>query len=66
MQSEKTNTEQMDTTDPPILLAILLAAHRTGDRLLETVARRELADRHAIKIQIGRNRSQPNYEGAPT
>ncbi len=43
----------LDTADPPILLAILIAARRTGDRLLETVARRELDVRHKIKIRFG-------------
>jgi hypothetical protein len=46
--------EQFDTADPPILLAILIAARRTGDRLLETVARRELEERHRIKISFTR------------
>jgi hypothetical protein len=44
----------LDTADPPVLVAILLAAHRTGDRLLEGVARRELEQRHRIKIQFVR------------
>jgi hypothetical protein len=47
---------QLDTADPPVLLAILIAARRTGDRLLETVARRELEQRHRIKIRFGRDR----------
>jgi hypothetical protein len=48
-------TEQLDPADPPILLAILIAARRTGDRLLETVARRELEERHKIKVRFARN-----------
>jgi hypothetical protein len=40
--------------DPPVLLAILVAARRAGDRLLERVARRELEERHRIKIQMAR------------
>ena len=50
------NNEQLDTADPPILLAILIAARRTGDRLLETVARRELEERYQIKISFARKR----------
>ena len=46
-------SEHLETADPPILLAILIAARRTGDRLLETVARRELQERHNIKIYFG-------------
>ena len=46
--------EQLDTADPPILLAILIAARRTGDRLLQTVARRELEERHRITIRFAR------------
>jgi hypothetical protein len=42
--------ERLDTADPPVLVAILIAARRTGDRLLEAVARRELEQRHRIKI----------------
>jgi hypothetical protein len=52
--------EQLDTADPPILLAILIAARRTGDRLLETVARRELAVRHKIKISFPRESKVTN------
>jgi hypothetical protein len=47
--------EQLETADPPVLVAILIAARRTGDRLLETVARRELEQRHRITIQFGRD-----------
>ena len=46
--------EQLDTADPPVLVAILIAAHRTGARLLETVARRELEQRHRIKVRFVR------------
>jgi hypothetical protein len=46
--------ERLDTTDPPILLAILIAARRTGDTLLETIVRRELEERHRITISFAR------------
>ena len=45
--------EELDTADAPILLAILIAC-KTGDRLLESVARRELENKHRIKISFGR------------
>jgi hypothetical protein len=45
--------ERLDTADPPVLLAILIAARRTGDRLLQSVASRELAERHGIRVQFG-------------
>jgi hypothetical protein len=44
----------LDVADPPVLLAILVAARRAGDRLLETIARRELQQRHRIKVRIAR------------
>ena len=49
-------SEQLDTADPPVLVAILIAARRTGDRLLERVARRELEQRHGIKIRFAQDR----------
>lgn len=49
------NGDRLDTADPPVLVAILIAARRTGDRLLETVARRELEQRHRIKISFARD-----------
>jgi hypothetical protein len=39
-------------TDPPILLAGLIAARRSGDRLLATVLRRELATRFGIAVHF--------------
>lgn len=51
--------EQLETADPPVLVAILIAAHRTGDRLLESVARRELEQRHHIKIRFARGPEVP-------
>ena len=45
-------SEQLDTADPPVLVAILIAARPTGDRPLEKVARRELEHRHGIKIRF--------------
>ena len=55
MADSTPNSEHLGTTDPPVLLAILIAARRAGNRLLETVARRELEQRHRIKISFGRN-----------
>lgn len=56
MNEPAIKTEQLDTTDPPVLVAILIAAHRTGDRLLEAVVRRELAQRHRIKVRFARDK----------
>jgi hypothetical protein len=55
MHTSTAKNEQPDTADPPVLVAILIAAIRTGDSLLETVARRELERRHRIKIHFGRD-----------
>jgi hypothetical protein len=55
MPKTPTRDEQLDTADPPVLVAILIAARRTGDHLLETVARRELEQRHRITIRFGRD-----------
>jgi len=46
--------DRLATQDPPVLLAILIAARRTGDRLLETVVQRELEENHGLKISFGR------------
>ena len=54
MHTTTPTADRLDTTDPPVLLAILIAARQTGDRLLESVARRELQERHRIKIQFAR------------
>jgi hypothetical protein len=45
-------------TDPPALVAILIAARKTGDNTLALVARREL-ERHGIKVSFaGRRREK--------
>lgn len=58
MHKTPDRSEQLDTADPPVLVAILIAARRTGDRLLEMVARRELEERHQIKIRFARQRER--------
>jgi hypothetical protein len=55
LQPTFTPSEYLDPADAPVLLAILIAARRTGDHLLETVARRELEQRHRIKVRFGRD-----------
>jgi hypothetical protein len=47
-------TDRLQTTDPSVLLAILLAARRSGDRLLEGIARRELQERHGVRVSLPR------------
>jgi hypothetical protein len=54
MHKTPAQDDHLETADPSVLVAILIAARRTGDRLLETVARRELAQRHRIKIRFAR------------
>jgi hypothetical protein len=62
MTNADPKSDRLETADPPVLLAILIAARRTGDRLLETVARRELEERHKIKIRFGREREARSCE----
>lgn len=57
MEPKEPTRDRLDAADAPILLAILIAARRTGDRLLETIARRELEEQHGITIQF--NRKEP-------
>jgi hypothetical protein len=45
---------QSDRTDPPSLVAIAVAAHRTGDRTLERAAKRELEQTHGIALRFTR------------
>lgn len=44
MPTAPTTPDRLNTTDPPILLAVLIAARKTGDRLLEQIARRQLEE----------------------
>lgn len=50
--------EKLNTADPPILLAMLIAARRTGDELLERVARRELESKYSITINFAKPRER--------
>jgi hypothetical protein len=50
-------------TDPPTLLAVLLAARRTGDRALESAARQLLDERHDIEVRL-RERRWRRQQGA--
>jgi hypothetical protein len=45
MPATPDRSEKLTPTDPPILLASLIAARRSGDRLLMGVLQRELARR---------------------
>jgi hypothetical protein len=44
--------ERLAPGDPPILLAGLIAARSSGDKLLATVLKRELETRHGIMIRF--------------
>ena len=53
----------MDSTTPRFespaeLTAILVAAHKVGDRELERAARRELEERYGIQISFARGRTR--------
>jgi hypothetical protein len=49
----------LQTTDPPALVALVVAARRTGDRLRERIARRELETRHGIRVRFANDREVP-------
>jgi hypothetical protein len=51
MPANPTGLDRLGPTDPPILLAGLIAARRAGDKLLEDVLRRELM-RRGIDIRF--------------
>jgi hypothetical protein len=52
--------------DAPVLVAIMLAARRTGDRLLERLAREQLEDRHQLVVRTtGRRRPSPRSKPEP-
>jgi hypothetical protein len=59
--------QDLRATSPPVLLAMLIAARRTGDDLLKEIAERELT-RHGIAVIFGSNmvyemRQQERKEG---
>lgn len=43
---------------PATLVAIIVAARRSGDRELEREMRRRLQEKHGIKVQIAQIRTQ--------
>jgi len=45
----------LDPSEAPILVAIMIAARRTGNRLLEQVARDELETKHRVKLRFLRD-----------
>lgn len=59
---------QVDAGGPATLVAIALAAHKTGDRQLERYARSELSDKYGVRITLSRatteGKQQPR-EGQP-
>lgn len=48
-------------TDPPSLVAIAVAAHRTGDRDLERAARAELKCSHGIDLRFTRTPREADH-----
>jgi hypothetical protein len=59
MNDRPAGCEAPRPSNPSALLAIVLAARRTGDRLLEQVARRELQDRHGVRVTLTRKAKVP-------
>lgn len=57
MHTSTQKHNRLSTSDPPILLAILIAARRTGDRLLEDHIKRELQEKHCVRISFVREAS---------
>ena len=47
-------TGLLGTPEPTVLVQILIAARRSGDRPLEAMVRRELEQRHYIKFSFCR------------
>lgn len=58
--------DHLTTADPPILLAVLIAARRSGNRMLEDIARRQLDDQ-GIKVSFGKPTRPTKHkpEGGP-
>lgn len=57
--------DRLSACDPAIALAILIAARRTGNRLLEYVARNDLA-RAGVQVQLSLAKyPKLKVEGAP-
>jgi hypothetical protein len=56
MEPKTLRTERSETGDASVLMAILVAARKTKDRALEQVAKRDLEERHGIKISFTRQR----------
>jgi hypothetical protein len=57
---------QADVGSPSTLVAIALAARKTGDRQLERYARSELSDKYGVRITLARRTvesKQPVQEG---
>jgi hypothetical protein len=53
-------TQQTDS--PATLVAIIVAARRTGDRELEREARRQLEERFGAKLSFGRPAKEVDHE----
>jgi hypothetical protein len=51
------------TTTPPALVAVAVAARKTGDRDLERAAVRELREAHGIKLSFVRETPKAGNRG---
>jgi hypothetical protein len=54
----KTMTKTQSQNNPAELVVIAKAAHLTGDRDLEREARRQLLEKHGIRISWARNKQE--------
>lgn len=52
------NNSRPRTSDPPSLVAILIAARLAGDRQMEAAARRELEAQHQMTVRFRRKRRE--------
>ncbi len=51
------------SSDPAILVAVLLAARRAGDRRLEAIARDELRSRFGLRVSFIQKKDETQTQG---
>lgn len=50
--------EQLPANNPATLVAIVIAARRSGDRELERIMRRELEEHFSVKLRFAKEKAQ--------
>ncbi len=58
------NEQDRDVDSPATLVAIIVAARRTGDRELERAARREMEKRFGVKLRFAQEFLGNDHGGA--